>query len=229
MIELIDLAFDYGREPVLCNIRKVIGGPFAESAPGSTNPGFAPAARITTISGESGCGKSTLLRLIAGLERPAEGEIRIDGIPVAGKDAWVEPHRRNTALVFQEPALWPHMSVMGNLLFSSPEPRQQAVRKALQLLDMAGILRLKDVRPFQLSGGEARRVSLLRAFMSGRRYLLMDEPMVNLDPDRKAVLLDFLLELLKQSGSCLVYVTHDAQEVQTLGGTHLILQGGVLI
>ena len=218
MIEIRNLMFGYGGKPILNNLNACF-----------------ETGSVHVILGESGCGKTTLLRLICGLEQPNSGAILINGkiVSDAGPNRVppglpVPPHRRDTAMVFQDPALWPHMTVLENLLFCSPLSRGEAERKAYALLEKAGIRSLADRKPHRLSGGEARRTALLRAIMSGRSHLLMDEPLVNLDPELKNRLLAWIGALQAEEKRTLVYVTHDREEARMLAGKPFRLAGGVL-
>ncbi len=183
---------------------------------------------ITVLSGESGSGKSTLLKLIAGLLNPFSGTIAIDGRAVYNKNSDVLPHNRNIAMVFQEPLLWPHMTVLENLLFACSYKKDEAKKHAFYLLERAGILHLKDMKPHKISGGEARRAAFLRAVASNKEYILLDEPLVNLDTERRLQFLNWMTGLSLERGLTILYVTHDKEEVKILNGRHLELKNGVI-
>ena len=168
------------------------------------------------VLGPSGSGKTTLLRLIAGLETPDTGTIRIGGQDTRG----VPPHRRDVAMVFQNPALYPHLSVLENLAFGLKArgvDRGRAPNCAGEVGEMLGLGQLLDRRPEELSGGERQRVALGRAVAREPRVLLLDEPFSNLDDPLRAALRGELLALHRRFGSTLVHVTHDQGEALSIG------------
>ncbi len=173
-----------------------------------------------TLTGPSGCGKTTLLRLIAGLETPDAGEIRIGGNLVSRPGWTLAPHLRGIGFVFQEPALWPHMTVAANVRFAlrgSPNGLPQLLREA-------GIAALAGRYPDQLSGGQARRVALARALAASPSCLLLDEPLAHLDGESKAC----QMELILRAGVTTILVTHDEREAASLGGRILFMRHGRL-
>jgi len=172
------------------------------------------------LFGPSGCGKTTLLRLLAGLEVPEQGSIRIDGrvVASAGKNL-VPPERRDLGMVFQDLALWPHMTVQQNLMFGLNARRVQkreAEARVREMLQRVGLEHRIDAKPHQLSGGEQQRVALARALVSRPSILLMDEPLSSLDDERKSMIASDLLGLHSQFGFTLIYVTHDQAETDLL-------------
>ena len=179
--------------------------------------------RHLTITGPSGCGKTTLLRTIAGLEIPDSGGIAINGRTVfSSEGTWLEPHLRGVGFVFQTPALWPHLSVAGNIRYGlHGMPRQEADRRVHALLRRFSLEGYGNRRPDSLSGGEARRVSIARALAPKPALLLLDEPLTHLDEARREDVLAFLLEEADASGTALVMVTHDEQEALRLCGSRL--------
>ncbi len=172
------------------------------------------------LFGPSGCGKTTVLRLLAGLEVPEQGSIRIDGRLVAsvGKNL-VPPERRDLGMVFQDLALWPHMTVQENLMFglnARGVPKREAHVRTREMLQRVGLEHRIDAKPHQLSGGEQQRVALARALVSRPSVLLMDEPLSSLDDERKRAIASDLLGLQSQFGFTLIYVTHDRAETDLL-------------
>ena len=172
------------------------------------------------LFGPSGCGKTTILRLLAGLEVPDKGEIRIDGrvVATAGKNV-LPPEKRNLGMVFQDLALWPHMTVQQNLMFGLDArgiPKREAQVRVRELLERVGLDHRIDAKPHQLSGGEQQRVALARALITRPSILLMDEPLSSLDDERKRAIAVDLLGLQNQFGFTLMYVTHDRSEAEML-------------
>lgn len=179
--------------------------------------------------GPSGSGKTTLLRLIAGLETPDEGEALLDG-EVASRPGWVlAPHLRGMGFVFQQPALWPHMSVARNVAFGlGGLPREQADARLDEALEQTGLTALRDRLPGQLSGGEARRVALARALAPRPDWLLMDEPLTNLDTEAKDGMLELIAQVVGETEAGLVYVTHDESEASRIAERVVRLRDGRL-
>jgi ABC-type Fe3+/spermidine/putrescine transport system ATPase subunit len=188
-----------------------------------------PAMSSTVILGPSGTGKTTLLRLIAGLEIPDSGEIYIDGV-LASRAGWaMAPYRRGLGFVFQTSALWPHMTVAQNILFGLHGiPSSEASRRLHELLENTSLTGLERRYPHQISGGEARRVALVRTLAPRPRALLMDEPLTNVDPELKLKLLAFIKQSVLDTKACLIYVTHDAGEAEQISGRVLTLRDGCL-
>ena len=183
------------------------------------------------LLGPSGCGKSTLLNLIAGLERPTSGEIRYGGTVMAGPGAFTGPRGRNVAMVFQSYALYPHLSVFGNVAFplriaKTPAPEiKERVEKAAAML---GITPLLGSKPGELSGGERQRVAIARAVVRRPDVLLFDEPLSNLDAQLRLATRVQLKKLQRELGITSIYVTHDQVEAMTLGDRVAVLKGGRL-
>jgi ABC-type sugar transport system ATPase subunit len=173
------------------------------------------------LFGRSGCGKTTLLRLIAGLEKPDTGSILLKGQAVAqdGKNL-VVPERRNIGMVFQDLALWPHMTARQHLEFAlryrsaGRSGLQERIKETLEITRMA---QYADARPGQLSGGQQQRVALARALVSRPEILLMDEPLSNLDAELSTLLIEEILILHSQFAFILLYVTHSREEAKAIG------------
>jgi ABC-type sugar transport system ATPase subunit len=189
-----------------------------------------PARAAVVIAGPSGSGKTTLLRLIAGLEAPDQGVIRLGGRQVSAPAQLLEPYRRGIGFVFQSAALWPHMSVAGNIGFALGKmPKTEARQRIEELLVATGLDDLADQLPHQISGGEARRVAIARALAPQPRYLLLDEPLIHLEPELKQQMLELILGSVRQTGACMVYVTHDADEAAQVSSSVLSLDRGRLV
>jgi sn-glycerol 3-phosphate transport system ATP-binding protein len=181
---------------------------------------------LLVMLGPSGCGKSTLLRMVAGLERISEGEIAIGGL-VVNK---LEPKDRNIAMVFQNYALYPHMSVFDNMAYglkirglSKPEI-EKAVREAAGILELTPFL---DRRPRQLSGGQRQRVAMGRAIVRDPQVFLFDEPLSNLDAKLRNQMRIEIRKLQSRLGVTSLYVTHDQVEAMTLADRVMVMNGGV--
>lgn len=182
------------------------------------------------ITGPSGSGKTTLLRLIAGLDRVDRGRILLDAVLVSDSMQALPPSQRGIGFVFQAPTLWPHLTVAQNILFGLAHlPGREAQARMEALCERLGIAALQRRRPHQLSGGEARRVSLARSLAPQPRFLLMDEPLTNLDAALKASLMGVIKEHLDRTGATLVYVTHSAEEAAQLADHALTLSAGHLV
>jgi ABC-type sugar transport system ATPase subunit len=183
------------------------------------------AGELLTLVGPSGSGKTTILRLIAGLDRPDRGRVLVGGRDVAA----VAPHRRAVAMVFQDFALYPHLTVRGNLLFGlrvRRVPRAEADRLARGAAERLGIGNLLDRYPDQMSGGQRQRVALARALVREPSVYLLDEPLSSLDaPLRFATRAD-LLAMHRELRTTMIHVTHDQAEAMTLGDRVVVLDRG---
>ncbi len=186
-----------------------------------------PAGERLAVLGPSGAGKSTLLRLIAGLERPDAGSVSLDGRVV---DA-LPPHERHLGMVFQEPAVYPHLSVFENLAFGLRAARAGRAEIRARVDEVAGRLRLADElgrRPGELSGGQRQRVALGRALARRPGLLLLDEPFTALDAPLRLALRADLLALQRSEGFTMLHVTHDQAEAMALGDRLAVLVDGRL-
>jgi NitT/TauT family transport system ATP-binding protein len=164
---------------------------------------------FVAIVGPSGCGKSTLMKIVAGLLTHAQGSIRLNGTPVKGPGL-------DRGVVFQQPALFPWMSVLSNVEFGLTNagwPRGKAADRAREVLDIVGLTGFDDRHPFQLSGGQAQRVAVARAWaLRDANVLLMDEPFAAVDPITKTVLQDYLVKTWLSEPRTVLYITHDIEE-----------------
>ena len=181
---------------------------------------------MLVIVGASGCGKSTLLRLIAGLEIPTSGQIVLDGRDVARLD----PAERDIAMVFQNYALYPHMSVFDNMAYALKIrglTRDDISRRVRETADLLGLAPLLDRKPRQLSGGQRQRVAMGRAIVREPKLFLFDEPLSNLDAKLRVTMRAEIKRLQRRMGVTSLYVTHDQVEAMTLGDRLLVMHQGV--
>jgi len=182
---------------------------------------------LLVLLGPSGCGKSTLLRMVAGLEQPSGGEIRIDDRVVNT----LSPQQRNIAMVFQNYALYPHMSVRQNLAFPLKMqglPRQETERRVSEVAERLSLGELLDRLHKALSGGQRQRVAMGRALVREPKAFLMDEPLSNLDAELRLQIRQDIARLQRDTGITTLYVTHDQVEAMTLGWRIAVLHKGVL-
>ncbi len=185
---------------------------------------------IVSLLGPSGSGKSSLLRLVAGVEHPTQGHIRIEGVEVAGPDRFVEPDKRRVGLVFQDYALFPHLTVAANVAFGLiGSDRTEIARTVDELLGRVGLTRYAASYPHMLSGGERQRVALARALAPKPRVLLMDEPFSSLDRHLRERLRRDTLDLLRDLGTTTIVVTHDPGEAIAMADRIALLREGQLL
>lgn len=200
----------YGSEPVLSEVDLTVH----EST-------------ITAVLGGSGSGKTTLLRVIAGFLRPHSGTVAVGGTTVAGGGAWVPPERRGVAYVRQDGALFPHLSVAGNIAFGLPRPRRRHRERILELLELVDLpASMADRRPDQLSGGQQQRVALARALAPRPALVLLDEPFSSLDAALRAATREATAHALKGAGATAILVTHDQEEALSMADEVAILAAG---
>jgi len=190
------------------------------------------AGSFFVVLGPSGCGKSTLLRAIAGLEPIDAGEIELDGLPVARDGFHLAPEDRHVGVVFQSYALWPHMSVAGNIAFplETAGKRRSAVRERVaECLESVALTPYVDRRPAELSGGQRQRVALARCLAQGAGTVLMDEPLANLDPHLRSAMEEELAAFHKASGATTLFITHDQREAMALADQVAVMWDGVIL
>jgi iron(III) transport system ATP-binding protein len=187
---------------------------------------------LVAVLGPSGCGKTTLLRLIAGFERVDSGRIALDGALLSAPGHHVPAERRGIGIVFQNYALWPHMSVGRNVAYplevrgiARPE-REQRVLAALERVGLAGFA---ERRPAELSGGQRQRVALARCLVMAAPYVLLDEPLSSLDPHLRQSLQDAFDDFRRLSGAGLLYITHDQSEAMALADRIAVMDRGRLV
>ncbi len=185
---------------------------------------------VLCLLGPSGSGKTTLLRLAAGLEAPKQGRILNDGREISGPDIFVPPERRGVGLMFQDFALFPHMTVFENVRFGLSALSEEASRKeAKTALERVGLLHYAQQYPHALSGGEQQRVALARALAPRPSVLLMDEPFSGLDSRLRDTVRDETLAILRETRATSLVVTHDAEEAMRLADRIALLKDGRLV
>jgi molybdate transport system ATP-binding protein len=183
---------------------------------------------VLVLFGPSGAGKTMTLRMIAGLERPDAGEIRLDGRVLYSRDAraWVPPRARRCGFVFQDAALFPHLDVSRNVLYGACGGEAEGRERLAELLGRFRIAHLADRWPSQLSGGEVQRVALARALMADPDVLLLDEPFTSLDAEARREAQDVVLRAHETWRIPFVFVTHDRAEAERMGHRMLFLREG---
>jgi len=180
---------------------------------------------LVTLLGPSGCGKTTALRIIAGFESPSAGRVLIDGQDVSR----LPPHQRNTAMVFQSYAIFPHLSVAGNVAFGLEMrgiSRGDITARVQKILDLVGLAGLEHRSPEQLSGGQQQRVALARAIITEPRLLLFDEPLSNLDAKLREQMRGEVRKLQRRLAVTSIYVTHDQAEAMALSDRIVVMEAG---
>lgn len=183
---------------------------------------------FTVLLGPSGCGKTTLLRMIAGLEEVTKGSIKMDDEEISK----VEPGDRNLAMVFQNYAIYPHMTVRGNIEFGLKNykiSKDKIAERVGKVMDQTGLTPYADRMPNQLSGGQRQRVALARAISKSPRAFLMDEPLSNLDAKLRNQMRSELIQLFNQMETTFIYVTHDQTEALTMATDIVIMKSGVIM
>ncbi|ABL69186.1 MULTISPECIES: ABC transporter ATP-binding protein [Paracoccus] len=187
---------------------------------------------FVAVLGPSGCGKTTLLRLVAGFDRPDEGTITLGDRQVAGGNVMVPPEGRGIGIVFQNYALWPHMSVAENVGYAlkvARLPRAEREARVARALDTVNLAPFAGRRPADLSGGQRQRVALARCLAAGSDLVLLDEPLANLDVHLRATMEDEFHRFHRESGATLVYITHDQSEAMALADRIAVMDKGRLL
>ena len=190
-----------------------------------------PGQGVTALFGRSGSGKTTLLRCIAGLIRPAWGEVRINGEVWQSDNFFLPVHRRSLGYVFQEASLFSHLSVEENLRYATTRARKlERVVSDADAIELLGIGKMLKRMPDQLSGGERQRVAIARALLAAPKLLLMDEPLASLDQESKQEIMPYLEDLRDQLQLAIIYVSHAMEEVSRLADHIVVMDaGGVLV
>lgn len=182
---------------------------------------------FVTFLGPSGCGKTTLLRMVAGFYEPDDGEILLNGKRIER----TPPYSRNTAMVFQEYALFPHMNVFDNVSYGlrvKNRPKEEIERRVKEALDLMQLKGMEDRFPNQMSGGQQQRVAVARALVMNPEVLLLDEPLSNLDAKLRESVRVELRDIQKKMGLSTIYVTHDQSEALSMSDMIVVLKGGVV-
>lgn len=184
---------------------------------------------LLSLLGPSGCGKTTLLRLIAGFEAPESGSITIAEQPVAGSGVWLPPEKRGVGMVFQDYALFPHLTIIQNVAFGLSQKPSAVVKQRIQeVLSLVGLDGMAHRYPHQLSGGQQQRVALARALAPHPFLVLLDEPLSNLDVQVRLRLRQELRDILKAAGTSAVFVTHDQEEALSIADQVAVMRQGHL-
>ena len=185
---------------------------------------------ILGLLGPSGCGKTTLLRMIAGFEQPQSGIITINERVVAGVNDWVPPEKRDVGMVFQDYALFPHLTVAKNIAFgihnSGKKSSRQINRQVADALELVGLSGLESRYPHEISGGQQQRVALARALAPNPALVLLDEPLSNLDVQVRIRLRQELRDILKNAGASGIFVTHDQEEAMAISDRVAVMRAG---
>jgi iron(III) transport system ATP-binding protein len=187
-------------------------------------------SKVLCLLGPSGCGKTTLLRIAAGVERPSSGRVVVDGEEVAGPERFVPPEKRGVGLMFQDFALFPHMTILDNVAFGLRSlTKAEARAEAQNALERVGLGRYAREYPHILSGGEQQRVALARAIAPRPGVLLMDEPFSGLDTQLRESMREDTLSILHDARATCIVVTHDAEEAMRMGDTVALMRAGRIV
>ena len=184
-----------------------------------------------TLLGPSGCGKTTMLRMIAGFEKPTQGEIAIGEQVVSSKKVFIPPEKRDIGMVFQSYAVWPHMTVFDNVAYPlriKKLPKGEVEHRVEALLQVVHLGRYAQRMPGQLSGGQQQRVALARALVMNPKLLLLDEPLSNLDAKLREGMRYEIKEIQRELGITVVYVTHDQTEAMAMSDRIVVINRGVI-
>ena len=222
-------------QPIL-QIQGVIKGFPGQSTPALNDITFdLYPVEIIGLLGPSGCGKTTLLRIIAGFESPSQGSVTLGGNCVSSRQALLPPEKRNTGMVFQDYALFPHLTIADNIAFGlkqQPSGKQlnrgQIRERIAEVLDLVGLSGLEKRYPHELSGGQQQRIALARALAPRPRLILLDEPLSNLDVQVRRRLRHEIRRILKATGIAVIFVTHDQEEAMAISDRIGVMHQGNL-
>uniref|UniRef100_UPI0028A64B8C ABC transporter ATP-binding protein n=1 Tax=Lysinibacillus sp. TaxID=1869345 RepID=UPI0028A64B8C len=186
--------------------------------------------QFITILGQSGCGKTTLLKLLAGLEQPTKGEIRFDDTVIYSSESRknVKPNKRNIAMVFQDFALWPHMTIYQNIAFGLKGivPKSDIPARVEHVIQMVKMQGYELRKPGELSGGQQQRVALARALATNPKLILFDEPLSALDAVLREQMQDEIMHLIHELDCQAIFVTHDQTEAMTMSDQIIVMEAG---
>ncbi|PWK57521.1 ABC transporter ATP-binding protein [Silicimonas algicola] len=185
--------------------------------------------QVTCLLGPSGCGKSTTLRMIAGVDRPDAGRVLVDGRVLSDDTVQVPPERRHVGLMFQDFALFPHLTVAENVAFGLSGPKAERIARAEEMLERVRLAGFGPAYPHELSGGEQQRVALARAIAPRPRIMLMDEPFSGLDNRLRDGIRDQTLDILKEEGTSVVLVTHEPEEAMRMADEIALMRDGGIV
>lgn len=213
LLHIQDLVFAFGDRPVVRNVSLTV----AEG-------------EVLVIVGPSGCGKTTLLRLVAGLERPAAGQVQVQGRMLSGPSTFVAPEERPVGFVFQGLALFPHLTVMGNVGFGlSHLPKAGRVKRVEEELRLVGLDGYAGRYPHELSGGQQQRVAIARSLVRRPALMLMDEPFSDLDRRTRMSVRNEVLSILRAHRTAAVIVTHDREDAYHVADRIAEMDAGALV
>ncbi len=211
-LELDGLSCHFGGHPVVDHLSLALAG-----------------GEVTCLLGPSGCGKSTTLRIAAGVERPTEGRVLIDGRQVADRHRQLPPESRGVGMMFQDFALFPHLTALQNVAFGVTGSAADKARRATELLARVGLASHGSQYPHQLSGGEQQRVALARALAPRPRVMLMDEPFSGLDNRLRDGIRDDTLAILREEGTAVLLVTHEPDEAMRMADRIALMRSGRIV
>lgn len=184
---------------------------------------------IVGILGESGSGKSTILRILAGLEKPYKGSIVIDNKEIYSKNIFIEPENRGVGMVFQDYALFPHMTVEKNIMFGLKGlKKNEKEKRMIEMLELVNLTEYKNKYPHELSGGQQQRIAIARALAPKPSILLLDEPFSNLDANLKSKIRTDLKEILRKANITSIFVTHDKEDAIDLSTKVIVIDKGII-
>lgn len=185
---------------------------------------------IVALLGESGCGKTTILRMIAGFETPTDGEIWLGDKLVCSRHVFIEPENRGVGIVFQDYALFPHMTVLENITFGLfKRPKRQQQEQAASIMELTGLTGLEKRYPHQISGGQKQRVALARAMAPEPAIILFDEPFSNVDTALRRQIRYDIKEIIQKADLTAIFVTHDTRDVMVLADHVVVLKDGEIM
>lgn len=212
MLELLNLHFEYNNRKILNNFSMKLN-----------------AGQIVSLLGPSGCGKTTLLKIVSGIEKIQKGEIKLNNQTISSQNTHLSPDKRGVGYVFQDCALFPHLTILDNIFFGLDKKEIHFQTKKIQkLLNEINLSNLSEKYPHELSGGQQQQVALIRAMASDPQIILLDEPYSNLDSRLKEKIRDEMLHLLKENNISALLVTHDPEEAMFMSDKIGVLNNGFI-